>query len=272
VTLGSAGGGGGNTGFSLSGGDRDFQPPEGFDFQFLETLENLGIPALAAVAVIAIAAVALVVAVAFWVLSTVSRGGLIAGASAIDAGGVSSFGTAFRAGWQKGWTLLGIGILPAIPGFLLLILGAFGAVAYFGLTQVNGGSAPFPPRGAAVGIVAVIACLLVPIALVLGLLRTFANRACMLEDAGVFAAYKRCFSILMENFGPALILFLIQIGVSIGIGIAMFLPGILMALCCLLWPLLILIQGTIAAYFSTLWTLAWRRWTGQAIQATLEVL
>jgi hypothetical protein len=127
-------------------------------------------------------------------------------------------------------------------------------------------------RGAAVGLVAVIACLLVPIALVLGLLRTFANRACMLEDAGVFEAYKRGFSFLMENFGPALILFLIQIGVSIGIGIAMLLPGILMALCCLLWPLLILIQGTIAAYFSTLWTLGWRRWTGQAIQATPEVL
>jgi hypothetical protein len=77
---------------------------------------------------------------------------------------------------------------------------------------------------------------------------------------------------LTRNFGPALVLFLIQIAVSVGIGIAMILPGIVMALCCLLWPLLILIQGAIAAYFSTLWTLAWRQWTGQAVQATPQVV
>jgi hypothetical protein len=167
---------------------------------------------------------------------------------------------------------VGIGILPAIPGFLLFILGAGAAAAYFGVARVTAGNAPLPYRSAGVGIVAVLACLLVPIALLLGLLRTFANRACMLEDAGVFAAYRRGFSVLTRNFGPALVLFLIQIAVSVGIGIAMILPGIVMALCCLLWPLLILIQGAIAAYFSTLWTLAWRQWTGQAVQATPQVV
>ena len=105
--------------------------------------------------------------------------------------------------------------------------------------------------------------LLLVFAVFLSLLQTFANRACMLENEPVFAAYKRGFSVLMENFGSALVLFLIQIAVSIGIGIVMILPSIFMALCCLLWPLLILIQGTISAYFSTLWTLAWRQWTGQ---------
>lgn len=33
-------------------------------------------------------------------------------------------------------------------------------------------------------------------------------------------------------------------------------------MCCFLWPLLLLIQGTVAAFFSTLWTLAWKEWTG----------
>jgi hypothetical protein len=125
-----------------------------------------------------------------------------------------------------------------------------------------------------VGIVAVLACLLISIALVLSLLRTFANRACMIEGVGVFAAYKRGFSVLMENFGPALVIFLIQIAVSIGVGIAMILPGIVMALCCLLWPVLLLVQGAMAAYFSTVWTLAWREWTGSSLigePATLAV-
>lgn len=41
-------------------------------------------------------------------------------------------------------------------------------------------------------------------------------------------------------------------------------PRALLALCCLFWPILALIQGAIAAYFSSMWTLAWRRWTGEA--------
>jgi hypothetical protein len=98
--------------------------------------------------------------------------------------------------------------------------------------------------------------------LVLSLLRTFANRACMLEDLGVIKSYRRGFEVLAENLGPAIVLFLIQIAISIGIWIVLLLPGILIALCCFLWPLLLLIQGTFAAWYSTLWTLAWNQWTG----------
>jgi len=59
-----------------------------------------------------------------------------------------------------------------------------------------------------------------------------------------------------------LVLFLLQVAISIGIAVALFFPGILIALCCLLWPLLLLFQGTFAAFYSTLWTLAWNQWTG----------
>lgn len=61
---------------------------------------------------------------------------------------------------------------------------------------------------------------------------------------------------LTENFGSALVLFLIQIVIGLVLDVGLVLP----ALCCLLWPLLLIVQGGIAAYFSTLWTLAWRRW------------
>jgi len=261
VTLSGVGGGSGvssGTDFEWEYGDFSLTPPPG-----MPDWEITALPALTVAAVILLVGLALVVGIALWVVSTIARGGLIAGASTIDSGAPSSFAQAFRAGWQKGWRLLGIGILPAIPGFILIfILGIGGAVGYLGVARANVGNAPLPPNAAVVGIVAVLACLFIPIALVLSLLRTFANRACMLEGVGVFAAYKRGFSVLMENFGPALALFLIQIVVSIGVGIGMILPGIVMALCCLLWPVLILIQGTIAAYFSTLWTLAWREWTG----------
>ena len=71
-------------------------------------------------------------------------------------------------------------------------------------------------------------------------------------------------AVLKTNFGAAFILFLIQIAISIGLALVLIGPSIVMVLCCLLWPLLLLIQGTIAAYFSTVWTLAWREWTSLA--------
>jgi hypothetical protein len=85
----------------------------------------------------------------------------------------------------------------------------------------------------------------------------------MLEDLGVIGSYRRGFEVLGDNLGPALLLFLIQVALSIGIWVMMLIPGILIALCCLLWPLLILIKGAFSAYYSTLWTLAWREWVGE---------
>jgi hypothetical protein len=104
-------------------------------------------------------------------------------------------------------------------------------------------------------------CVLGPIALILSLLRVLANRACMIENRGVFDSYGRGIEVLMNNLGPAIILFLIQVAISIGIGLLMIFPGFLLLICCFLWPVLILFQGAVSAYFSTLWTLAWREWT-----------
>jgi len=121
------------------------------------------------------------------------------------------------------------------------------------------------PRVTNIGLVAplaALACVLVPVVVVLSALRIFANRACMLEDLGVFASYRRGVEVLLENIGPALVLFLLQLAISIGLGIVLAIPGVVMALCCLLWPVLLLVQGAIASYFSALWTLAWREWTG----------
>jgi hypothetical protein len=59
-------------------------------------------------------------------------------------------------------------------------------------------------------------------------------------------------------------LFLIQVGIGIALALALFLPGIIAALCCFLWPLLLLFNGAVTAFTSSLWTLAWRNWTGKA--------
>ena len=255
ATLGSGGGSAG------AGAPFQFRlpPPDQIRVPELPTPDM--VPVAVGVIGIIIALIVLVLAVAVWVVSTISKGGLIDGVNTADGGGVSGFGQAFSAGWRKGWRLVGIAILPAIPVLLLVILAALAALALYL-------PAPATAARANVGILAVIAgalaCVLVPVAIILGVLEAMANRACMLEDTGVFASYRRGARVLVDNFGSAFVLFLIQIAISIGIAIVGILPGLLMAICCLLWPLLILVQGAIFAYFSTVWTLAWRRWTGLA--------
>jgi hypothetical protein len=207
--------------------------------------------------------IALTLGLAVWVVSTLARGALIAGASAADAGSVTTFGEAFTVAWRKGWTLLGIGVLPAIPGLALLLVSLAGVGAYMGAPKLIGGPGQAVGVRSAWAILGVLTCVALPLVFALNLLRTFANRACMLEGCGVFDAYGRGFRVLLDNFGSALLLFLIQVGFGLVLALILVLP----ALCCVLWPLLLLAQGTAAAYFSTMWTLAWRRWIGEDLGA-----
>jgi hypothetical protein len=254
---GSSGAGRGNVNWNLDEGDFNLPKWDIPDFR-----GDLDLPVLAIVAGLALVSLALVIGIALWVVATISRGGLIAGVGTIDEGGTSSFSAAWNAGWRKGWRLLGIGILPAIPGFILLVAGLGALGVFAGAYGLFGDRSAWVP-GAGLGVLfAVLACLLVPVALVLSLLRTFANRACMLEDLGVIGSYRRGLNVMVQNIGPALILFLLQIVIGAVLAVMLFLPGLVMVLCCILWPVLLLIRGGIAAYFSTMWTLAWGEWTG----------
>lgn len=245
----SGGGGGGG-----SNGNGNFNRP--LDDEVLGIAIGVGI---------AIICVIVLVGIAFWVVSTIARGGLIASVDTIESGQKSSFTDGWRAAWHKAWTLLGIGILPAIPAFILFLVGLVALGAYGGIFALFGDD--FAPVAGAAGLgtmFAVVACLIVPFVLVLSILRNFAERACMLEDLGVIDSYRRGTNVLTANLGEAIILILLQIGLFILLGILLFLPGLFLLLCCLLWPLLFVLQGAIEAFVSALWTLAWRAWTGRS--------
>lgn len=279
VALTGGGGNGASTGSNMVFNQPGHGPRDVPQFpQVPEIPDMVGprlLPVVSGVVILGII-LAVLVALALWVVGTVARGGLIAGVSAVDEGRPSSFSQAWNAGWRKGWRLLGIGVVPGIPAFVLIAVGILAGLAYGGFAAYAGRSVMGVPNAGLAVVVGALACILVPLALVLGLLATFANRACVLEDLGVFASYRRGLTVLMDNLGPALVLFLIQIAISVGIGIVGFLPGILATLCCVLWPLLILVQGAVSAYFSTLWTLAWRGWTGMSripgAEASAEVV
>jgi hypothetical protein len=213
--------------------------------------------------VVFILGIVIVIGTAVWVVSTLARGALVSGVDSANAGGAPTFGKAFGAAWRKAWTLIGIGILPAIPALLLLIAGVAGLATYMGWSRMLSAPTAIGPNYLVLSIVGALACVALPIAMVLGLLQTFANRAAMLEGVGVFAAYKRGLAVLFDNIGSAILLFLIQVGINIAVGLLTMLPVIVMALCCVFWPVLLLLQGAVAAYMSTMWTLAWGQWTGR---------
>jgi hypothetical protein len=135
--------------------------------------------------------------------------------------------------------------------------------------MIFGGEVGMPVGVGLASMLVGLGCIVAPFALVLGLLRTFAERACMIEGLSTVDSYRRGVEVLMANLGNAVVLFVIQIGISIVIGLFLLLPGMIAALCFLFWPLIWLVNGAIAAYFSSLWTLAWRQWTVAPLSSTM---
>jgi hypothetical protein len=267
--------GGGSNGvnpsqFTFRGEEADWQNFPGFDFEYGHPFQNLDLPLVAIGGIVVLVIVLMVIGLAFWALGTISRGGLIGAVNEIEQGNQSNFSDAFQAGWQKGWRLIGIGLVPAIPGVVLLVFAVTSMFMFGGIEALTqGGIQSVAGLGAFLPLV-VLTCILVPVMLILSLLSVFANRACMLEDLDVIGSYRRGFEVLGVNLGAAALLFLLQIVISFGLGIMMIVPGILIALCCFLWPVFLLIEGGFAAYYSTLWTLAWNEWTGKALEEIKE--
>lgn len=255
-------GGGGTSSFQASGDGSGSGQPFGQPGQFPQFEDEL--TGLAVGVIIALVCVAIVIGLILWAISTIARGGLIAGVDTIDSGGKSSFSQSWRAGWQKVWTLLGIGLIPAIPGMVLFVVGLLGFAAYGGVFALFGEDFAGALGGAEIGIIVVLLlCIVGPIALVLAIIRNFAERAAMLENLGVIDSYRRGWNVLTANLAEAIILFLLQIVIGIALAIALFVPGIIAVICCFLWPLVFIFQGAVTAFISGLWTLAWNTWTGR---------
>ena len=82
-----------------------------------------GIPPEVAAGLAGAACLGIIVAIILWVVSVIARGGLIAGVQQVEEEGHTSFGSAWRGGARKFWTLFGIGVLAAIPMILAILLG-----------------------------------------------------------------------------------------------------------------------------------------------------
>jgi len=212
----------------------------------------------------------LIIAIIVWVISTIASGSLIAGVDAVEDQQPTGFSLSWSEGWQRVWRLVGINLIPTIPILIMLLAGLFYFGAFIGLALFDSQGIMAAIGASAIWTVFCFACIGLPITMAMVALRTFAYRACMLEDLGIVDSYRRGWAVLRANLGAAFALFLLQIGLNIVLAIVLIIPSIFIVLCCILWPLFLVISGTITAYFSTVWTLAWREWTGQP-NSTLSI-
>jgi hypothetical protein len=191
---------------------------------------------------------------------------IIAGAGAAQSADSASTGDALQTAWRRLWRLLIIDSIPYIPITIALML----AVIVSSIMVQRAGGAELLDQPAEIrqqvglrvlGISSLITCPFALMLVALEALRGLADRACILEDTGVAASYRRAWIVLRSNFGPAVLLVLLQLGIGIVTAGVLALPAFFTAYCFAITPLLWLLSGMISAYVITVWTLAWKVWT-----------
>jgi hypothetical protein len=271
-------GGGSQSTSGFQGYQYDYNEFDGFQFRELERLLGIRIAEEAVVLfVLGLLCIALVIGLAVLVLGVIGQGGLIAGYGQADDGKEVSFSEAFGLGLQNFWKLLGIRIVFWLAGMIVIIVVVLGAV-FFGIITLG------------IGLICLIPliCLLIPLAIAVDAYVVLTMVASVEEQLGVFDSFGRSWSVIRENFGPALVMTLILI---IGGGILsfiVFLPfasiavpaitgfvlgtdvaigsGLAISALCLVGaiPLILIVNGVLTTFITGSWTLTYRRLTGKA--------
>lgn len=271
------GGGGGGSGWRQSipsGGGRGGPPGELNDLQ--GAFDRIP-PAVW----IGLAVVALLILLAVIVISTIGKGGLIGGIQIADAQGRVSFGEAWGQGLGNFGRIFLIGLVLGLAGLALVLLTVVpGAV----LTALTFG----------LGLICLIPliCAVVLAIIALGVVGNLAQIAAVLDQLSVTEAIGRAWSVITSNLGNVIVLAIILALVGGVAGFLIALPilaivfpvmmgvlagtladsrglaaggFVLAGLCFLAYlPVLLVFQGILTTWTTSVWTLAYRQFTGRA--------
>lgn len=278
-----AGGGTGGCGLNAPSGG-------GFDDGDFER-SGAGFPALAQIGpegtalIVALVTLAVMILVAFVILHLVSQGGLARSVAAIDRGEGSRFSETWRAGLSRFWRVLGYYVV-----FFLIALGLLAVIGLLLVLPVAGVFAGTESVAARVLVVVFAALagitLLIGVFIPLTIIGQFALREIAIRDSGVLASVAGGYGVFRSNAGRSFLVWLIQLGLMLGIGIALliatllvglllFLPTIVLAAyeyttaaivagliaVLVLLPLLILASAIAGTFNHAYWTIAYLRLT-----------
>lgn len=225
--------------------------------------------------------VVIIVALVFWVLSIIGRGGLIGGIQIADTTEHVSFGQAWALGLKHFWNVLLIGLLVAIAG---LIVGLFFAFPLFALCL-------WPLR--------CVSFLLIPI---LGVFTYLAQIAAVTENLSVGEAFNRAWVVVRANLGPVIVVGLLLVIIDTVVGLLVLLPfiiafvplfialsaylvslgianapqstavlgqagavtAVIAGLCVVVWiPVVVVARGILETWIISVWTVAYRQLSSQ---------
>lgn len=268
----SGGGGGGNGGFGQL-------PPE--VMRVLEFIQQN----LVAFIVLGCILVLLIWAVTIF-LGTIGKVGLIRGTFQAEGGAEKLiFGQLFSESMPYFWRIFGLSLIVAIP-ILVVFAALIAGVVAFAISASNGNDAA---RVGVFGLLPLLIgcfCLLIPVMFVVGMIIRQAENAIVLEDLPVLPAISRGWDVFRANLGPVILMAIILaiLGVIVGIVIAIpvlaivvpaaitfavgqaqdWTPMIFAGVClCLYIPVAWLLNGILAAYTESAWTLTYMRLTAK---------
>lgn len=265
---GGGGGGGGNAGYSTGSSNQNL-PPEVKRFIYqMENFVNWVADNLWIFIVIAL--IVLLIAVVSILLGTIGRIGLIKGSYEAEQGAQTlAFGELFSTSMPYFWRVFGLSFLIGLA-FLLLIM----PIVLIGVLSAGVGFLCLLP----------LICLLIPVGIAVGIIIEQANRAIILEDLSMLDGLKRGWEITRSNAGPIIIMALILFGISLVLGVVIALPIFIivfptifalvlgegrsftplylaLACFCLYIPVAWLLNGILATFTQSAWTLTYLRLT-----------
>ena len=276
------------TNFPSGGGNLDTDDFEqsGADPSALAAQVGPG-PFDSAALIVGLVVLVLLLVLVFLVMAVISQGALSGSVAAIDRGEGRRFGSTFRVGLANFWRVLGYYVL-----FFLIAIGLLVAIGV-PVALVIGGTFAATQSTAARVIVAVLAGLVAIVLLLvvfvpLHVISQYALREIVVRRARIFGSVGSGYGVFRRNLGRSLLLWLIHLGLMLGIGIALlvavllvglvlFAPTIALALAeyataavvtgviagLILLPLLLAASGAAGTFGHAYWTLAYLRLTAE---------
>jgi hypothetical protein len=238
-------------------------------------------------ALVVVGILALVLVLLFIVLSLISSGGLAESVAAMDGGEGRRFSSTWRAGIANFWRVLAQAVLLFLIGLGLLLLIALVAVLpivlTFALTDSVGARVSVSGLFGLLGVL-----LLILVYVPLTIIGQYALRELVVDRERIAYSIAAGYGLFRRNIGRSLLVWIISIALSIGIGIALvvflllvglvlFLPSIALGFAeyataavvagvvagVILLPIFLVISGALGAFSHAYWTLAYLRLTNR---------
>jgi len=247
AALGSGGGSGsrgGSGNFNVSGSNNDFNLPPGF----IENIEQYWVEF--AGILIALVCFFVILGFVFWLLSLVGQTGLISAAARIDSGESVTLGEAFAEGTGKLGKMVGLNLVLYGP-FMLFGLIAFGIIAVLigpaVAAEFSGTGNNLDALAGAIGGVTIclgiLACILVPLGILVNIIYPFAQRGLILQGYGIVDSVRHGWKVVRDNVGDVILLIILFVVIGFVFGIVMAIALIPLALLIFVPTVMSMIDG-----------------------------